>query len=247
MKMKPSTLAAFVGALIVLVCSGCKTVSMKDINPENRPNARLLPYLKPIVDTNNVQTVYTSGTLTTKTQSNTTGASYTVGSSTRHFGQEANVYSESTNTKSDTTFYSDLRVGDVQSIFAKEVEQNIVDVNTASNPRGRIVLRLNGRASDSNEALELVNGLTVGLLCLFGMPSNFRTEELDINVAIYNNANVLVKQYTVAAADTETTAMYYGYKDEDTLRLAAAQALKNALEEIRGYIYRDYDQIASKL
>ena len=247
MKMKPITFFAFVGALIVLVCSGCKTVSMKDINPENRPNARLLPYLVPMVDTNNVQTMYTAGTLTTKSHSNTTGASYSVGSGNRHYAQEANVYTESTNARSDTTFYSDLRVSDVQSIFTKEVEQNIVDINKASNPRGYIVLRLNGRISDSNEVLELVNALTVGTLCLLGLPNNIVSEELDINVAIYNKSGTLVKQYTVTAKDSEYNAMYYGYTDKDASRKSAAEALKGALEEIRVMIYRDYDQIASKL
>ena len=245
--MKPISVFACFAVMVILACSGCKSVSMRDITPDNAPNARLLPYLKPVVDTNNIQTVYTSGTLTTKTQSNTTGASYGLGSSRGNFSHGANFYSESTTGRSDTTFFADLRVGDVENIFFKEVEQNIVDINTASNPRGHIVLKLNGRASSSNAPLELVSTLTVGTLCLLGVPGNQRTEELDINVAIYNSANVLVKQYTVTAEDTETIAMYYGYTDQGAARLAAAQALKNALEEIRGYIRRDYDQIVSRL
>ena len=220
---------------------------MKDINPDNRPNARLLPYLVPMVDTNNVQTIYTAGTLTTKSQSNTTGASYSVGTGNRYYGQQANLYSESTNSRSDTTFYSDLRVGDVQNIFTKEVEQNIVDVNQAGNPRGYIVLRLNGRVSDSNEVLELVNALTVGTLCLLGLPNNIVSEELDINVAIYNNAGTLIRQYTVTAKDSEYNAMYYGYTDKDASRKSAAEALKGALEEIRVKIYRDYDVLSRSL
>ena len=170
-----------------------------------------------------------------------------MGSGNRHYAQEANVYTESTNARSDTTFYSDLRVSDVQSIFTKEVEQNIVDINKASNPRGYIVLRLNGRISDSNEVLELVNALTVGTLCLLGLPNNIVSEELDINVAIYNNSGTLVKQYTVTAKDSEYNAMYYGYTDKDASRKSAAEALKGALEEIRVMIYRDYDQIAGRL
>lgn len=245
--MRPITFFAFIGALIILICSGCKSISMKDINPDNRPNARLLPYLVPMVDTNNVQTIYTAGTLTTKSQSNTTGASYTVGTGNRYYGQQANLYSESTNSRSDTTFYSDLRVGDVQSIFTKEVEQNIVDINQASHPRGYIVLRLNGRVSDSNEVLELVNALTVGTLCLLGLPNNIISEELDINVAIYNNSGTLIKQYTVTAQDSEYNAMYYGYTDKDASRKSAAEALKGALEEIRVMIYRDYDVLSRSL
>lgn len=245
--MRPITFFAFIGALIILICSGCKSISMKDINPDNRPNARLLPYLVPMVDTNNVQTIYTAGTLTTKSQSNTTGASYSVGTGNRYYGQQANLYSESTNSRSDTTFYSDLRVGDVQNIFTKEVEQNIVDVNQAGNPRGYIVLRLNGRVSDSNEVLELVNALTVGTLCLLGLPNNIVSEELDINVAIYNNAGTLIRQYTVTAKDSEYNAMYYGYTDKDASRKSAAEALKGALEEIRVKIYRDYDVLSRSL
>ena len=245
--MKPITLFASAAVMIIMVCTGCKSISVSDLNPERSPNARLLPYLIPVVDTNNIQEIYTTGVLTTTTQTHTSGTQYTSETSYRHHYSQDNVYNESSTSKSDTIRRPDLRVGDVVSIFTKEVEQNIVDMNKASSPRGYIVLNLNTRVSDSNKGLELINGLTLGTLCLLGMPGNFRSEELDITVSIYNNANTLVKSYSAVAIDEETTAMYYGYADTDTMRKAAAQALKKALKEIRGKIYREYDQIAGRL
>ncbi len=245
--MKTINLFAFSVILVILICSGCRSISIRDINPETAPNTRLLPYLVPVVDTQNLQTIYTAGTLSTTGESYSSGAAYGFGHSAGNFANASGFYSGTTTENYDTTFYSDERVSDAVSIFSKEVKQNIIDTSGMSNPRGYITLRLNGRVSDKSILMSVFNIFTFGVLNLVGVPNNYRSEELDIDVSIYNNQKTLIKEYTVIAKDTELRALYYGYTADTASRKAAAWALKSALKDIRGQINRDYNEIISKL
>ena len=220
---------------------------MKDIAPENNPNAHLLPYLEPIVDVENVKDIYTQGKVSTTGKSFTFGDSYNYGTAYGNSWNSSGFSSAVTKSKSETFFSTDERVNDVVNIFTKEVRQNIVDSSNMNNPRGYIVLRLNGRIEDSSKALKVASAFTFGTLNLMGMPANYQSQEIDIDVSIYNLQKSLVKQYTVTSQDTEFRAFYYGYTNENANRKAAAEALKKALQEVSNRINRDYDEITSKL
>lgn len=233
-------------AFVLFIC-GCRSLSMKDIAPENNPNARLLPYLEPIVDVENVKDIYTQGKVSTTGKSFAFGDSYTYGNAYGNSLHSSGFSSAVVNSKSETSFSTDERVNDVINIFTKEVKQNIVDTSDMNNPRGYIVLRLNGRVEDTSKVLRVASAFTFGTLNLMGMPANYQSQELDIDVSIYNRSQTLVKQYTVTSQDTEFRAFYYGYTNEDANRKAAAEALKKALTEIGEQINRDHDEIVSKL
>lgn len=245
--MKTINLYVYAICLIVLFCSGCRSISIRDINPEKAPNAKLLPYLEPIVDVDNLQTIYTTGTLSTTGESYSSGSGYAYGNRVGGFSNASGFYSGTTTENYNTTFHSDERVSDAVSIFSKEVKQNIVDTSGISNPRGYITLRLNSRVEDKSILMAVLNGLTLCTLNLIGVPNNYRSEELDIDVSIYNKQKTLIKEYTVIAKDTELRALYYGYTKSTASRKAAAWALKRALKEIREQINRDRDELVSKL
>lgn len=241
-----------------LLLTGCCSLELADINPANAPNAQLIPYVTPVLDQNNIQRTYTSGTTTTTGRQNSlwgsvggavgsvVASSFGVG---RAYSLASTIGAQTVGSKSDTTFNSDKRVEDVANIFLKEVNDNIADLSTAKNGKGygTIALDINAAVCGEGSVWPVVSKLTLGTLNLFGMPYSYRSEQIDVSVCIYDAKGDLIKRYVTSAGDKVWVALYYGYDDDEALRLAAASALKQALAAIRQRIGIDAPEIAARL
>lgn len=243
----------YLSLLLLLALSGCCSVRLADLNPSIAPNSNKLPFMEISLSTANLHETYTSGTTITSGQEE-----LVVGGSAAGYAKPTDYESGigvfggvaplGKNATSSLVIKSDKRVQDATSIFTKEAYDNLMDLSTSTEPRGYLVLNINTAVCDQGVVWPVLSKLT---LCTFNlllaMPYSYRSEEVDVTVCIYNGAKQLVKRYVASGQDTEYVAMYYGYNGEDAARLAAAQALKSALEKIRVQINADAYQLKDKL
>lgn len=144
--------------------------------------------------------------------------------------------------------YNDSRGTDAETIFIKEVRENIIE--PTGEKKGYITMRISYEDTDSVGLYKLtafVGCLGLGVPFLFGVPAGALNQDLEVEVQIQNNHKDVIKRYTERVADTEYVAAWWGYKRKDVSRKVAAENLKHALENIRYKINNDAPTIRAQL
>lgn len=218
--------------LFFLICS-CKSITYQDVNPTKQPNSNLLPALESVVDINNLESVYTSGSY--QGSIDNFGSAYGTG----NWGGWLQTSSI------NGTHYKDSRVNDVINVFNKEVKENIS--SPYGTKKGYIVLKLGYRGNDHGYQYMIPSLLSLGTLNILGFPADKITQSLEIEVEIWNNKKELVKRYVENVLDYNYVAMYWGYRQPVILRKVAADNIKQGLEKIRYQINNDAAEIKQKL
>lgn len=219
--------------LVVLFLCSCKSIVYEDVNPVIQPNTNLLPAMDSIVDINNLESTYSSGSYSAF--ANNVGAGY-----------GANNFAGWLQTTAiNGTNHKDARVNDVINIFNKEVKENIT--NPYGKKKGYIVLRLGYRANEYAGEYLLPSLLTLGIINFTGFPAGKVTQSLEVEVEILNKNKELIKRYTETVYNSNYIAMYWGYNEVSIHRKNAADNMKQALEKIRLKIDSDANEISKKL
>lgn len=218
--------------LCIFICS-CKSITYQDVNPTLFPNSNLLPALEILVDINNLEATYTSGSYV--------GTANNFGS-----GYGLNNYGGyvSTTTMSGT-HYKDVRVNDIINIFNKEVKENITSLY--GEKKGYISLKLGYKGFEENTLLGLASIFSLGTVNFLGVPISKLSQSLEVEVEIWNNKREVVKRYVENVVDSEYVAMYWGYNINNAFRKVAADNIKQALEKIRNKIGNDATEIKNSL
>ena len=203
-----------------LLCS-CKSITYQDVNPIIKPNNNLLPAIDILVDINNLEATYSSGSFSSI--ANNFGTAYMNNHAFGGWAQIANTQGQ---------HYKDARVNDAINIFNKEVLENI------SNPygvkKGYISLRLGYRGSEQSYVYPLVSIVSLFTINFMGFPYNKLKETLEVEVQIMNNKKEIIKRYVENVSNSNLMAMWRGYDGWPTLRRkVAADNIKQALEIIR--------------
>lgn len=214
--------------LIYLLLAACKSLSYGDLNPIPNPNSNLLPALEPVIDINNLETVYSSGGISGYS------SSYGRGNSNWMQSSYMNMYA-----------YKDVRVEDAVNIFTQEVKDNIT--NPYGKKKGYIVMRLLNRGVDDCGFCRFVSGFSLFTINLVGVPADSVAQSLDVEVEIYNNNKELVWRKKAHAYAHEYIAIGYGYSDRTIYRKLAADNLKQALMLIKMDINNDANKIKKSL
>ena len=222
----------FIILCCILICS-CRSIKYQDVNPIISPNRNLLPALETLIDINNLEATYTSGSYVGT--ANNFGSGY----GANHWGG----WSSTATMKG--TYYKDARVNDIIYIFNKEVKENIISMYGVK--RGYIVLKLGYREADFSSLYRLSSILTLGTINFLGFPADKISQSLEVEVEIWNNNREVIKRYVEHVVDSEYVAMYWGYNTNAATRKVAADNIKQALEKIRIKIGQDATEIKNRL
>lgn len=218
----------FLLVLSYFLLVACKSLSYNDLNPIPNPNSNLLPALEPIVDINNLETVYSRGGISGYSNS------YNYGNSGRMQSSYMNMYA-----------YKDARVEDAVNIFTQEVKDNITD--PYGKKKGYIVMKLSNRGIDTCGFCRFVSGFSLFTINLIGVPADSVAQSLDVEVEIYNNNKELIWRKKAHAYAHEYIAIGYGYSGNTIYRKLAADNLKQALTLIKMDIDSEADKIKKSL
>jgi len=223
------------GVIVFLLCSsiiGCKSFDPSLLRPREVIPQRLPP-LEVQIDQGSMESAFSLGS--------TTGNA--VGYSAPVFG--GYVTAASLSGKS----FKDRRIQDSIVVFDREINDNICELSGAK--KGYAVCRIASSTTSDNWAWLILSAWGPYIL---GSPVHSSSIELDIEVEILDLQRNKVARYSAIGKDTEYSALYWGYsdykadRDDTTLsRVLNAQALLNAMVDIKKQIQRDAVQIIEKL
>lgn len=74
--------------------------------------------------------------------------------------------------------------------------------------------------------------LTVGIIDLLGIPSDFVAQTVYMDAVVQNEKGLELGRYSATGRAWQTVAVYYGYDKEDALKMADARAFNKALNEL---------------
>ena len=134
---------------------------------------------------------------------------------------------------------------DKQDLFNAEVEQNLMI--PYGEKYGYIILQTNTGDIKMGNGFSVVSGLTLFIANLIGIPFSRTKIELEATVEILNSRKELIGKYRAIGKGQGIAALYYGYAVKNTFRKAYADALKNALSQIRPQIQTDAGRLSSEL
>lgn len=220
--------------LLILFLTSCKSITYQDVNPGIDPNTNLLPALDTIVDINNLESTYSSGSYVG--QANNFGTGYAGNNGWGNWFQT---------TELSGTQYKDSRVNDIINMFDKEVKENIT--TPYGEKKGYISLKLGYRGSEGSIIYPLTSTLSLFTLNLVGFPWNELQETLEVEVQIMNNKKEIIGRYTENVFSHNYVAMWWGYDENVIYRKVAADNIKQALEKIRNRISAETSELNNKL
>jgi len=218
--------------LLLLLLASCKTLEYNDLNPEMSPNPVLLPAMDTLVDINNLESTYSSGTFVS--QSNSLGTGYV----NNNFGG----WFQTTSTVG--TQYKDPRVSDIINILNKEVKDNIT--TPYGEKKGYISLSL-GYRGRSGTICPVISALTLFTINVIGFPFDKETQSLEVEVQIMNRKREVIRRYKENVLNSDYSAMWYGYDIQTLQRKLAADNIKEALKKIRYRIKDDAIELKKEL
>ena len=220
--------------LLILFLTSCKSITYQDVNPSINPNNNLLPALETLVDINNLESTYSSGSYVG--QANNFGTGY---SGNNGWGSWLQTTSLS------GTQYKDSRVNDIINMFDKEVKENIT--TPYGEKKGYSSLKLGYRGSEDSFIYPLTSTLSLFTLNLVGFPWTELEESLEVEVQIMNNKKEIISRYTENVFSSNYVAMWWGYDENVVYRKVAADNIKQALERIRNKINTEASILNKKL
>ena len=217
----------FVLSLLMPIQS-CKTVKFKDLEPVGK-NEHILPALEIGVDGNSLESSFSRGITHSEFSTTSFGHKTSFG-----FGSGT------------STHYADARVRDINTIFDREVKNNIT--NPFTDKKGTITCNIvAGGGGMRGYGYQFFSGLTLFVFNLFGMPCAISKTSLEIEVEIHNLNKKLIGRYTSRSSQKEIIALYYGYNWGSGNRITAINAFKKCMADIKHQIDLDYPRLIKEL
>ncbi|GHT10096.1 hypothetical protein AGMMS4956_00880 [Bacteroidia bacterium] len=203
----------------LLFSVGCQSLKLADIEPTANKNPRLLPPVEVRLDVATFGTVYDL--------------------QSTHQVQKGNATHQVT---ANTPLYRDL-----VTIAQKDIRNNVSE--KYGEPKGTIKYKLiTGETCRTGTPLLVFDWLTLRIINLLAVPSNFITSKMQVRADVYDAKGNLVGEYTSAYNKSATTvALYYGYSYKNAAHKATLATYKLCLDDIKKQITGDYERLFKAL
>jgi hypothetical protein len=234
MKFKLSKLFYLVITGLFFMTS-CASFKMSDLKPTPK-NSRILPTLQTRIDLNSFESAYSLGTSSSISVGTFQGSSSNNSNSSKISGLGTAV--------SSSTMSKDVRIQDAITIFDRDVKDNITD--PFGDFKGYILCKINASSEKQNLGWAFLSGLTLMVPNILGMPIGAYKIVLDVDVEVYSISEKLIARYNASAYHKKYMAAYWGY-GQDASRVANIMAFRDAMNQIKVQIDKDYDNVFQKL
>jgi len=227
-------------ATITALVMGCATLPQSTLMPQGK-NERLLPPLTPVIDMQSFGSVFGIAT----TQGTSSGMVY------------GGTYSGGIIGVNNSTTYSSVVLNDINTIFGRDIENISVPIYSGK-AKGTIIARLaSGEIINLHWWPMLLSCFsTACIINLFGVPIDYATAGLQIEVTILNDKNGVVGKYVSNYHEQKSYyAMYWGYNpggaynnpSNDAQKRNARLVFAECMKDIKQQIANDYDRLNSAL
>jgi len=134
---------------------------------------------------------------------------------------------------------------DELNLFVKEVENNLTDPYT--NKYGTILMKRNVIDSRYGLGYLTASSLLITLPNILGLPFAHIRYKVEVELRIMDKQNNLVAKYIAIGTSSVKVAYYYGYSLRIAGRKSYADALLNALDQLRPQLQNDAILINKRL
>ncbi|WP_226175203.1 hypothetical protein [Hymenobacter lucidus] len=136
---------------------------------------------------------------------------------------------------------------DAQKLFRLELERNLMDAKDTTT-YGSVKLQLTkSDLQRTGRGLHIFQLATLMTPTILGIPAEFFHGNVQAEVQIIDVKGNVLATYTGKGKSNITVAMYYGYSQKGSPRLADVQALREALNEIRPQLAADAAALREQL
>lgn len=127
----------------------------------------------------------------------------------------------------------------INSYFINEFEDKVIDISKPVTGKleliPHIVVKETGRVKYA-----VPSGITLFSICLFGFPATEYMATVSLELRFTNRHGAVLKRFTSKAIDSEFTALYYGYYEDDTKIAALTIAYKTAISDLISQIQQKW-------
>lgn len=119
----------------------------------------------------------------------------------------------------------------INSYFIKEFEDKVIDISKPITGNLELIPHIVVKETGIIK-YAVPSGITLMSICLLGFPATEYTATVSLELRFINKAGAVFKRLTAKAVDSELTALYYGYYEDDTKVAALTIAYKTALSDL---------------
>jgi hypothetical protein len=142
-----------------------------------------------------------------------------------------------------------IALNDINTIFSRDIENISVPISSEK-AKGTIIARLvSGENIKFHIWPPVLSGVTtIFSICLLGVPFDYATAGLQIEVTILNDKGGVVGKYVSDYHEqTSFYAMYWGYSFDNAPKKSVRLAFTECMKDIKRQIADDYDRLNAAL